>query len=69
MHTPTTFLTPTGKYLVTSHGSGWAYTIACTETRESLWFQDHAAEQIQQDTNNFEDERAIDDLFFYLTEH
>ena len=48
------FDTADGKYTVKSYGNGWAYTITCNATGDDLWFQDHDAEQLQADTNNFE---------------
>jgi hypothetical protein len=57
------FNTPNRHYIVTSHGNGWAYEITDQETGESLWFQDDDAVQVQQNTNDFEDESAIDQYF------
>lgn len=57
------FDTPTGRYTVTSFGNGWAYTVTCNSTGEHLFFQDYDAEQIQAETDNFENESAIDQYF------
>ncbi len=58
-----TFNTPNRRYLITSHGNGWAYEIKDQETGDSLWFQDDDAQSIQEETQDFEDESAID-LYF-----
>ncbi len=43
------FTTPTARYLVKSHGNGWA--------------QDDDAAQLQTDTGDFENESAISQFF------
>jgi hypothetical protein len=57
------FNTPNRRYLITSHGNGWAYEITDQETGDSLWFQDEDAYTIQENTGDFEDEGAIDQYF------
>ena len=57
------FNTPNRRYLITSHGNGWAYEITDQETGDSLWFQDSDAQAVQENTGDFEDEGAIDQYF------
>lgn len=60
------FNTPNRRFLITSHGNGWAYEITDQETGHSLWFQDSDAESIRDYTQDFENESAIDDYFAVL---
>ena len=53
----------TEHYHIASHGNGWAFEITDQQTGESLWFQDQDAEQIRQETNNFEHEDIIRTYF------
>lgn len=62
------FTTQSNRYLVTSHGNGWAYEVVDQDTGDSLWFQDDSANQLQQDTDNFENEGAIAQYFDCLCE-
>lgn len=62
------FNTPNRLYLITSHGNGWAYEITDQETGASLWFQDSDAQEVQENTANFENESAIDQYFECLGE-
>ena len=62
------FTTQSNRYLVTSHGNGWAYEVVDQDTGDSLWFQDGSANQLQQDTDNFENEGAIAQYFDCLCE-
>lgn len=55
--------TISGAYRVEVHGNGWAYTITCNTTGESVWVQDEDAEQMRRDTNDFEDEISIEQYF------
>lgn len=60
------FNTADGKYTITSHGNGWAYEVTCNAESahaDALWFQDHDAEQLQADTNNFENTEVIGQYF------
>jgi hypothetical protein len=57
------FNTPNRRYLITSHGNGWAYEITDQETGDSLWFQDSDAQEIQEKTGDFEHEDVIDQYF------
>jgi len=57
------FTTPNNRYLVKSHGNGWAYEITCQETGENLWVQDSDAEQLREAAADFENEDAIADYF------
>ncbi len=58
-----TFITHDGKFSVTSHGNGWAYEVTERSTGDSFWVQDHDADQLQADTNDFE---WTEPLFEYL---
>lgn len=62
------FSTQSGRYLVTSHGNGWAYEVVDLQTNDSLWFQDDDANEIQQNTNDFEHEGSIAQYFENLCE-
>ena len=53
------FLSITERYTITSHGNGWGYEVEDNITNETLWFQDYDAEQLQKDTNNFEDDDVL----------
>jgi len=59
------FVTENNHYHIESHGNGWAYEVTCQSTGCSLWFQDHGAEQLQADTDNFSNEVAIANYFQY----
>ena len=62
------FTTQSGRYLVTSHGNGWAYEVTDQETSDTLWFQDADASQFQDETNNFQNEASIAQYFDLLCE-
>ncbi len=57
------FDTDCGKYTIKSHGNGWGYEVFCNITGDNLWFQDHDADQLQTDTNNFEDTTILSQYF------
>ena len=58
MHT-NQFTTITNRYIVTSYGNGWAYSVQDQKTLEEFFVQDHDAEQLQQETNHFENEDVL----------
>lgn len=62
------FETLSENYTVTSFGNGWAYEIRDNLTGETLWFQDHDADQLQSDTNNFENDAVLQQYFECLCE-
>jgi hypothetical protein len=62
------FTTQSGRYLVTSHGNGWAYEVVDLQTNDSLWFQDDDANEIQEQTDHFEHEENIAVYFENLCE-
>lgn len=62
------FTTQSGRYLVASHGNGWAYEVTDQATGDSLWFQDESAIQLQQDTEDFENEGQLAQYFDCLCE-
>lgn len=62
------FTTPDARYIVTSHGNGWAYEVIDPTTGDSLWFQDHDADQLKEDTQDFTDSCAIAQYFDCLCE-
>lgn len=66
MHT-LQYTTPNERYHVSSYGNGWAYEIVCQTTGASLWFQDHDADQVQKETNDFKNEDTISNYFELLT--
>lgn len=57
------FTTPTGQFIVASHGNGWAYEVTCQTTGESIWLQDDDAQRLRTDTDNFNNEAAINTYF------
>jgi hypothetical protein len=62
------FITPSRKYHVESHGNGWAYEVTHRESGESFWVQDHDAEQLQRDTDDFTQEDILSEYFEALGE-
>ena len=62
------FTTQSKRYHVTSHGNGWAYEVYDTETNDTLWVQDDDACTLQNDTNDFENEEALQQYFECLCE-
>ena len=58
-----TFNTQSGRYIVISHGNGWAYDITDNETGDNLWFQDSDAIQLQDESNDFENESVLAQYF------
>lgn len=62
------FTTPNGAYHIESHGNGWAYSVTCQSTGDSLWFQDQDAIQLQNDCEDFTNEDAIRQYFDCLME-
>jgi hypothetical protein len=58
-----TFTTTDGRYLIESHGKGWAYSVFCENTLRNFWVQDDAAAQLQEDTAGFTDTRILADYF------
>lgn len=62
------FTTQSGRYLVTSHGNGWAYEVVDLQTNDSLWFQDDDANEIREQTDHFEHEGNISVYFENLCE-
>lgn len=58
-----TFKTPDSRYLIESHGNGWAYTVFCENTFRNFWVQDAAAAQLREDTAGFTDTRIMADYF------
>jgi hypothetical protein len=51
--------TQTFRFHVTTHGNGWAYTVTDQGTGESFFVQDDSADQLQKDSNDFEDEDIL----------
>lgn len=59
-----TFTTIDNKYIIDVYGNGWAYEVTSADDDElNLWFQDHDAEQLQKETNDFENTDYIDQQF------
>ena len=63
MQTTSSFETQDGNYLVEVFGNGWAYQVTCNSTGDCLWFQDDHANQLQTDTNDFDDTFIFDQYF------
>lgn len=57
------FTTETGKFHITSHGNGWAYEITDQTTGGSLWLQDDDAIWIEEQTDKFQNENALNSVF------
>jgi hypothetical protein len=57
------FTTETGKFHITSHGNGWAYEITDQATGDSLWLQDDDAIWIEEQTDKFQNENALNSIF------
>lgn len=55
MDTVTLFRSPS--FEVLSHGNGWAYTIRNKQTGESKFFQDDAAQDLQNTVNAYENHK------------
>lgn len=53
------FVTEDDKYHIEVFGNGWAYCVTCQRTGDNFFVQDHDAEQLQTDTDNFECSGAI----------
>jgi hypothetical protein len=53
------FITASRHYLITSYGNGWAYEVEDRDTGDAFFVQDDAAQTLQTDTNNFENEDTI----------
>jgi hypothetical protein len=62
------FMTPLNRYHITSHGNGWAYEVVDQQTKDSLWFQDADACELQHQTDGFQDEDVIAQYFENLCE-
>jgi hypothetical protein len=62
------FESNSGRYTITLHCNGWAYEIEDNVTNETLWFQDHDADQLQNDTNNFQNDAVLREYFECLCE-
>lgn len=59
----TTFSTPDGRYLIESHGNGWAYSVFCENTFRNFWVQDDAAAQLREDTLEFTNTHVMEEYF------
>jgi hypothetical protein len=64
-----TFETADGKYHIESYGNGWAYSVTCQRTGENFFVQDHDADQLQQDTHNFDNTSVLDNYMEALGEN
>lgn len=56
------FTTADNKYHVVSYGNGWAYEVTCQESGDSFFVQDDQAQQVQDDTNNFENTEVLAEM-------
>lgn len=53
------FTTPSRRYIVASYGNGWAYNVTDQDTGEGFFVQDHDAQQLQEESNHFENEDIL----------
>lgn len=58
-----TFTTESSRYLVKSHGNGWAYEVTDQDTGETIWAQDSDANTLREHCADFENEAALSDYF------
>lgn len=52
-----------GNYTVRSYGNGWAYEVDDHEASDTLWFQDHMAEFLREETKDFTDMTIMGHFF------
>ena len=52
-----------GRYFLKSYGNGWAYEVEDTTTGEVVFVQDEAAQQLQDDTEDFTCEEGLSQYF------
>ena len=64
-----TFETADGKYVIESYCNGWAYSVTCQRTGDNFSVQDHSADQLQQDTHNFDNTSVLDNYMEALGEN
>lgn len=57
------YRTADNKYYIMCYGNGWAYEVKDLQTGESLWFQDHDADQLQLETEDFDNTMVLDMYF------
>jgi hypothetical protein len=64
------FTTHDDRYIVASYGNGWAYSITDNQNPdiEPLWFQDHDADQLRAETEDFTNTMVIDMYFEMIGE-
>ena len=55
-----TFTTENNKYHIESLGNGWAYSVTCLRTGKNFFVQDHDADTLQKDTDDFQCIGALD---------
>ena len=58
--------TADGRYYIKSYGNGWAYEVTHQESGASFWVQDDDAQQLRDDTNDFENTDVLGD---YMEAH
>ncbi len=51
------------KYYIKSYGNGWAYEVEELSTGDSLWFQDHDADRLYSETDDFTNPMVLDMYF------
>lgn len=51
------------KYYIKSYGNGWAYEVQELSTGDSLWFQDQDADQLREETEDFDNTMVLDMYF------
>lgn len=55
-----TFVTEDNKYHIEVLGNGWAYSVTDQRTGNNFFLQDHDAEQLQRETDDFACTGALD---------
>jgi hypothetical protein len=55
-----TFTTENGEYHIETLGNGWAYSVTCQRTGKNFFVQEHAADMLQRDTDDFTCMGALD---------
>jgi len=51
------------RYTIRSYANGWAYEVDDHETSDTLWLQDHEADELKELTQNFTDLSWLDHYF------
>ncbi len=52
-----------GPFTVETHCNGWAFTVTDTRTGDTVFFQDHDADTLRAETEEFENLYALESIF------